>query len=131
MSSGKRHGKNLSPLVDSQDCVKCGAKCCTKFTLQFDRTMDAMALSEVERYRLMETSGKIWVEDTKDYFLVHFDFPCSQLTAGQRCMIYEDNARRPMLCRTYPAKEDVECRYKKKKRSAKKGYQGGSTEKSG
>ena len=109
-------GKNLSPLIDTQDCDKCGAKCCTEFTLQFDKTLDALALSEVERYRLMKTDGKIWVEDTDKYFIVHFDFPCSQLSADKRCMIYDDNEQRPMLCRIYPNKEDIECHYKKTKR---------------
>jgi len=120
MPSKKHCEKNLSPFIDPRDCYKCGAKCCTEFSLQFDRTMDAITLSEVERYRLMESNGKILVEDTDKYFIVHFDFPCSQLSTDKSCKIYNDNKQRPMICRIYPEKGDIECRYKKTKRAAKK-----------
>lgn len=110
---------NKSKYINPENCKQCGSQCCRSFSILYQKELqdiDKNMFSEVERFKLLATDGKIEVKETETYYEVIFNYQCKALvnTNGvYNCVIYNN---RPLLCEEYPyhntTKED--CPFKEK-----------------
>ena len=105
---------NRSPFIDPKDCASCGL-CCKTFQIGYSKNHGKELLSEVERFKLLDTD-LIKVHEEKDGYWVEFLIPCTHLKTNRKgyyCAIY--NKKRPVLCELYPGEETVDCPRKRSK----------------
>jgi Fe-S-cluster containining protein len=109
---------NSSIYVDPQDCRNCG-KCCKYMSITYSKKLkftNPLTFSEIDRYRVLQTD-KVTVEEIGDSVVIKLHIPCKYLMHnelyGYYCAIYND-PERPLLCRYYPFKGDVDCPHKKR-----------------
>ena len=103
---------NKSRYIDPSKCKSCGL-CCKSFQIGYSKKTDTALLSEVERFKLLDTN-LIQVHEDKNGFWVEFKIDCKHLkknTEGYYCEIY--NKKRPELCELYPHKNATDCPHKK------------------
>lgn len=103
---------NTSSYVDPKNCSSCGL-CCKTFQIGYSKKDDKEVLSEVERFKTLDTD-RIMVHEDKEGFWVEFKTPCKHLKTNQEgyyCEIYEQ--KRPQLCEAYPYKHTQDCPHKK------------------
>jgi Fe-S-cluster containining protein len=106
---------NKSPYIDPKNCSSCG-DCCKSFQIGYSKKDDKALLSEVERFKLLDTDLIKVHEDIKGFW-VEFKIICRHLKTnkqGYYCEIY--NKKRPELCRLYPHKNTIDCPHKKGKK---------------
>jgi len=107
---------NKSKYIDPVKCASCGL-CCKSFEIGYSKIYDKEMLSEVERFRLLDTNV-IQVHEDKTGFWIEFKIPCKHLKTnaqGYYCEIYTKG--RPELCETYPYKHTLDCPHKKKNKN--------------
>lgn len=103
---------NTSKYINPADCAYCGL-CCKSFQIGYSKEHDKETLSEVERFRLLDTK-LIEVHETEKGFWVEFKIPCKHLFNGEKgyyCDIYDKV--RPKLCEEYPYANTLDCPNKK------------------
>ncbi len=103
---------NTSKYIDTKNCAKC-AQCCTSFQIGYSKKSSPDALSEVERFKLLDTNLVEVTEDKNGYW-IEFKIPCKHLKTnnkGYYCKIY--NSKRPLICEKYPGKNSIGCPHKK------------------
>ena len=103
---------NRSKHIDPKDCASCGL-CCQTFEIGYPNDANKDILSEVERFKLLDTD-LIEVHEDKTGYWIEFKIPCKHLKKNKKgfyCEIY--NKTRPRLCETYPYKTTVDCPHKK------------------
>ena len=106
---------NKSPYIDPKNCASCGL-CCKSFQIGYSKKEDQELLSEVERFRLLDTD-LIQVHEDANGFWVEFKINCKHLKTnkqGYYCEIYTKN--RPELCKQYPHKDIIDCPHKTNKK---------------
>ncbi|MGV8086094.1 MAG: YkgJ family cysteine cluster protein [Candidatus Woesearchaeota archaeon] len=99
---------NTSKYIDSTKCASCGL-CCKSFQIGYSKQSDKEMLSEVERFKLLDTD-LIQVHEDSTGFWVEFKIPCKHLKIndnGYYCEIY--NLERPKLCENYPYENTHDC----------------------
>jgi Fe-S-cluster containining protein len=104
---------NQSPFIDPDDCASCG-ECCKSFRIGYSKKHDKALLSEVERFKLLD-SDLIKVHEDKNGYWVEFLIACKHLKKDEKgcsCAIYAQ--KRPELCERYPYAGTVECPHMKK-----------------
>jgi Fe-S-cluster containining protein len=104
---------NKSIYVDPNECKNCGL-CCKSFQIGYSKESDKDMLSEVERFKLLDTDLIQVHEDTKGFW-IEFRIPCKHLLTGDKgyyCEIYDKE--RPELCEKYPYKDTLDCPHKKR-----------------
>lgn len=102
---------NKSPYIDPKNCKSCGL-CCKSFQIGYSKERDKALLSEVERFKLLNTD-LIQVHEDATGFWVEFKIDCKHLKTneeGYYCEIYDKN--RPELCERYPHKDVIDCPHK-------------------
>jgi len=102
---------NKSKYIDPTKCASC-ALCCKSFQIGYSHKDSKELLSEVERFKLLDTD-LIEVHEDKTGFWVEFKIPCKHLKTndnGYYCEIYDK--KRPLLCEEYPHKIAVDCPHK-------------------
>jgi len=103
---------NKSKYIDPTKCASCGL-CCKSFQIGYSKESDKEVLSEVERFKLLDTN-LIKVHEDKTGFWVEFKIPCKHLLKndkGYYCEIYDKV--RPELCEKYPYANTLDCPHKK------------------
>jgi len=103
---------NKSKYIDSSKCANC-ALCCKSFQIGYSKENDKELLSEVERFKLLDTNLIQVHEDVNGYW-VEFKIPCKHLKKsdkGYYCEIYDKV--RPELCEKYPYENTVDCPHKR------------------
>lgn len=99
---------NKSKHIDPKNCAAC-ALCCKSFQIGYSKEDNAQMLSEVERFKTLDTD-LIEVHEDSTGFWVEFKIPCKHLKTndkGYYCNIYDKN--RPELCENYPYETTVDC----------------------
>jgi len=102
---------NKSQYIDPKNCATCG-QCCKSFQIGYSKKLDKELLSEVERFKLLNTD-LIQVHEDKTGFWVEFKIDCKHLKTNKKgyyCKIY--NEPRPELCKQYPYKNTNDCPHK-------------------
>ena len=94
-------------LVKSEDCIKCGAKCCKVFQIDLKKYKKYLKLDVMDRLDMLDDPD-IYVNDTT----LIINKPCINLTLKGRCSIYQN---RPKLCKVYPQHKDKFCKYVRKR----------------
>ncbi|NLW85672.1 MAG: YkgJ family cysteine cluster protein [Planctomycetes bacterium] len=79
----------------SEECIRCGAKCCRYFCHEID-TPESYEDFENIRWFIMHKGVSVHVDEKRWYMAVVA--PCIHLRPDNRCGIYED---RPLICRQY------------------------------
>jgi len=105
---------NKSEYIDPSKCASCGL-CCKSFQIGYSKESDIEVLSEVERFKLLDTN-LIEVHEDKTGYWVEFKIPCKHLkinSKGYYCEIYDTD--RPELCEKYPYHNTLDCPHKKEK----------------
>jgi Fe-S-cluster containining protein len=103
---------NKSKHIKSENCRICGGLCCKSFSIIYEKGIEKInpsMFSEIQRFKLLDTKGKIEVKEEKEYFEVTFNFPCKHLKRKNKvyfCDIY-NSAQRPLLCEEYPYKNTI------------------------
>lgn len=103
---------NKSRYIDTASCSGC-ALCCKSFQIGYSKKHDKAFLSEVERFRLLDTR-QIKVHEDNEGYWVEFKIACRHLKTGKKghyCEIYE--SKRPSLCEHYPFRNTTDCPHKK------------------
>lgn len=106
---------NKSDFIDPKNCASCGM-CCKSFQIGYSKKSNKILLSEVERFRLLDTD-LIEVHEDKERFRVEFKIPCKHLLKNRKgyyCKIYKIG--RPELCKEYPYKDAATCPHKTNKK---------------
>lgn len=109
---------NRSKYIDPKKCAAC-ALCCKSFEIGYPKTANKDILSEVERFRLLDTD-LIEVHEDRTGYWIEFKIPCKHLKRNKKgyyCEIYAKG--RPRLCETYPYKSTLDCPHKKKQHKIK------------
>ena len=105
---------NKSKYINPKNCEICGGRCCEKFWIVYPKDCDPVILSEVERFRLLNSDDKIDVQDRGNEYWVVFNYPCTMFEKG-KCRIY--GVSRPLLCREYPhTSKDTFCQFVEEER---------------
>ena len=102
---------NKSKYINPTKCASCGL-CCKSFQIGYSHEDSKKLLSEIERFKLLDTD-LIEVHENKTGYWVEFKIPCKYLKIndnGYYCEIY--NKKRPQLCEEYPYKTTVDCPHK-------------------
>ncbi len=79
----------------SNQCQKCGAKCCRYFCFEIDEPDDYDEFEDV-RWYLLHEGVTVHIDDGDWY--ISIDNPCKMLADDSRCMGYDN---RPLICRKY------------------------------
>ena len=104
---------NKSKYINPVNCASCGL-CCQSFQIGYSKESDKDVLSEVERFKLLDTN-LIQVHEDKTGFWIEFKIPCKHLKhtdKGYYCEIYDE--ARPELCEKYPYYNTLDCPHKEK-----------------
>ncbi len=99
---------NKSPYINPKDCASCNL-CCKSFRIGYSKIEDTQLLSEVERFKLLDTN-LIKVHEEEFGFWVEFLIPCKHLKTNEKgyfCEIY--CGKRPELCELYPYESTTDC----------------------
>ena len=103
---------NKSKHIDPSKCSGC-ALCCKSFQIGYSKVHDKELLSEVERFKLLDTN-LIEVHENDEGFWVEFKIPCKHLKTNEKghyCEIYDE--KRPELCEKYPYANTMDCPHKR------------------
>ena len=79
----------------TQDCTRCGARCCRYFCFEIDEPDDFDEFENI-RWFLCHEGVSIHIDDG-DWF-ISLNNRCKMLDDENRCTMYHD---RPMICREY------------------------------
>ncbi len=83
----------------NQQCITCGAKCCSYFALPIEEPETKGDFDDI-RWYLLHEGVSVFVDD--DDWYIQIDSTCTALRPDHLCGIYED---RPRICRKYKAKD--------------------------
>jgi Fe-S-cluster containining protein len=95
---------NKSKYINPKKCRTCG-DCCKSFSIIYEKEIEKVEpnmFSEVERFKYLNSNGKIEVKEEETYFEVIFNFPCKCLIEKDgvySCIVYNN---RPLLCEEFP-----------------------------